>query len=43
VSKKDLDDAIGAEESTHASVMSAKAAIEKAQLNLEWTKITSLY
>jgi len=42
VSKKDLDDAIGAEESTHASVMSAKAAIEKAQLNLEWTKITSL-
>jgi len=42
VSKKDLDDAIGAEESTRASVMSAKAAIEKAQLNLEWTKITSL-
>ena len=42
VSKKDLDDAIGAEESTRASVMSAKAAIEKSQLNLEWTKITSL-
>ncbi len=42
VSKKDLDDAIGAEESTHASVMSAKAALDKAQLNLEWTKVTSL-
>ncbi len=42
VSKKDLDDAIGAEESTGASVMSAKAALEKAQLNLDWTKVTSL-
>ncbi len=42
VSKKDLDDAIGAEESTHASVMSAKAALDKAQLNLDWTKVTSL-
>jgi membrane fusion protein (multidrug efflux system) len=42
VSKKDLDDAIGAEESTRASVMSAKAALDKAQLNLEWTKVTSL-
>jgi len=42
VSKKDLDDAIGAEESTRASVMSAKAAVEKAQLNLDWTKVTSL-
>ena len=42
VSKKDLDDAIGAEESTRASVVSAKAAIDKAQLNLDWTKVTSL-
>jgi membrane fusion protein (multidrug efflux system) len=42
VSKKDLDDAIGMEESTHASVMSAKAALDKAQLNLDWTKVTSL-
>ncbi len=42
VSKKDLDDAIGAEESTHASVLSAKAALDKAQLNLDWTKVTSL-
>jgi len=42
VSKKDLDDAIGAEESTRASVWSAKAALDKAQLNLDWTKVTSL-
>jgi membrane fusion protein (multidrug efflux system) len=42
VSKKDLDDAIGTEESTQASVMSAKAALDKAQLNLDWTKVTSL-
>ena len=42
VSKKDLDDAIGAEESTQASVTSAKAAVNKAELNLEWTKVTSL-
>ena len=42
VSKKDLDDAIGSEESTRASVWSAKAALDKAQLNLDWTKVTSL-
>jgi membrane fusion protein (multidrug efflux system) len=42
VSKKDLDDAVGTEESTHASVASAKAAIDKAQLNLDWSKVTSL-
>jgi membrane fusion protein (multidrug efflux system) len=42
VSKKDLDDAIGTEESTRASVISAKAALNKAQLNLDWTKVTSL-
>ena len=41
VSKKDLDDAVGAEEASHASVISAKAALDKARLNLEWTKITS--
>ncbi len=41
VSKKDLDDAIGLEGSTRASVMSAKATVEKAQLNLDWTKVTS--
>jgi membrane fusion protein (multidrug efflux system) len=42
VSQKDLDDAIGTEESTRASVWSAKAALDKAQLNLDWTKVTSL-
>jgi membrane fusion protein (multidrug efflux system) len=42
VSKRDLDFAIGSEGSTHASVLSAKAALDKAQLNLEWTKVTSL-
>jgi membrane fusion protein, multidrug efflux system len=42
VSKKDLDDATGMEESTQASVFAAKAAVDKAQLNLDWTKVTSL-
>ena len=42
VSKKDLDDAVGAEESTRASVVTAKGALDKAQVNLEWTKVTSL-
>lgn len=41
VSKKDLDDAIGSEQSTHASVLSAKAALDKAQLELSFTKIIS--
>jgi len=42
VSKKDLDDSVGAEESTKATVISAKAALDKAQLNLDWSKVTSL-
>jgi membrane fusion protein (multidrug efflux system) len=42
VSQKDLDDAIGNEQSTAATVQANKAAVEKAQLNLEFTKITSL-
>lgn len=41
VSQKDLDDAVGSELSTRASVESAKAAVETAQLNLGFTKITS--
>jgi membrane fusion protein (multidrug efflux system) len=41
VSQKDLDDAIGTELSTRASVDSANAAVENAQLNLGFTKITS--
>jgi membrane fusion protein, multidrug efflux system len=42
VSKKDLDDAVGMEESAQASVFAGRAAVEKAQLNLDWTKVTSL-
>jgi membrane fusion protein, multidrug efflux system len=41
VSKKDLDDATGAERSTQAAVIAAKAAVENARLNLGFTKITS--
>ena len=41
VSRKDLDDAIGAELSTRASVEAAKAEVEEARLNLEFTRITS--
>jgi len=48
VSKKDLDDAIGAEGSTQAAVVAARAnvaaaraAVEKARLDLGFTKITS--
>lgn len=42
VSKKDLDDAIGAEQSALAAVTGAKAAVEKARLDLGFTKVTSL-
>jgi len=41
VSQKDLDDAIGQELSAGSSVEAAQAAVEEAQLNLEFTKITS--
>ncbi|MEW6441172.1 MAG: efflux RND transporter periplasmic adaptor subunit [bacterium] len=41
VSKKDLDDAVGIEQSTRASVLAAKAALDKAKLELGFTKITS--
>lgn len=41
VSQKDLDDAVGAELSTRSSVEAAQAAVESAQLNLGFTKITS--
>ena len=41
VSKKDLDDATGAERSTQAAVVAAKAAVENARLNLGFTKIIS--
>jgi membrane fusion protein (multidrug efflux system) len=41
VSQKDLDDAIGREQAAHASVIAAKAAVDKAKLELGFTKITS--
>ncbi len=41
VSKKDLDDAVGQEQSAHSAVDAAKAAVDKAQLDLEFTRITS--
>jgi membrane fusion protein (multidrug efflux system) len=41
VSQKDLDDAVGAEETSRASAQAAKAAMDKAQLELDFTRITS--
>ena len=41
LSQKDLDDAIGAERSSKAAVVAAKAAVEKARLDLGFTKIIS--
>ncbi len=42
VSQKDLDDATGAEQAAHAAVISAQAGIDKAKLDLGFTKVTSL-
>lgn len=41
VSQKDLDDAVGTELSARSAVEAAQAAVEEAQLNLGFTKITS--
>jgi membrane fusion protein, multidrug efflux system len=41
LSKKDLDDATGAERSTSAAVVAARAAVEKARLDLAFTSIIS--
>ncbi len=41
VSKKDLDDSIGTEQSAKAAVLSAQAAVDKAKLDLGFTKIAS--
>ena len=41
VSLKDLDDAVGAEQSAHAAFDATQAAVEKAQLDLGFTRITS--
>jgi len=42
VSQKDLDDAVGTEQAAHASVISAQAAVDRAALDLGFTKVTSL-
>jgi membrane fusion protein (multidrug efflux system) len=42
LSKKDLDDAIASESSARAQVLTARAAVETARLNLGFTRITSL-
>jgi len=42
LSRKDLDDAIGLEQSTLAAVIAAKAAVENAQISLGFTRVTSL-
>jgi membrane fusion protein (multidrug efflux system) len=41
VSKKDLDDAVGNEASAHSTYDASKAALDKAQLDLGFTRITS--
>jgi len=41
ISQKDLDDAVGAEQATRATVIAAQAVVNKAQLDLGFTKITS--
>jgi membrane fusion protein (multidrug efflux system) len=41
ISKKDFDDAIGAEQATRAAMVAAKAAVDKVQVDLGFTNITS--
>jgi membrane fusion protein (multidrug efflux system) len=41
VSMKDLDDATGTEQATRAGVIAAQAVVDKAQVDLGFTKITS--
>jgi membrane fusion protein (multidrug efflux system) len=41
VSKEELDDAVQATRGSEAQVQTAKAAVETARLNLEWTKVES--
>ena len=42
VPKEQLDNEIQAKRAAEANVESAKAAVERAELDLEWTKVTSL-
>jgi len=41
VSKKDLDDAVGNEQSTRAAVLAAEGSVRQAELNLSYATITS--
>jgi len=41
VSKKDLDDSVGAEQAARAAVLAAQASVDKAKLDLGFTKIVS--
>jgi len=41
VSKEELDDAVQATRGSEAQVQAARAAVESARLNLEWTKVES--
>ena len=41
VSKKDLDDSIGTEQAARAAVFSAQATVDKAKLDLDFTRINS--
>jgi membrane fusion protein, multidrug efflux system len=41
VSQKDLDDAVGLERATHAAVIAAQAVVDKARVDLSFTRITS--
>jgi membrane fusion protein (multidrug efflux system) len=41
ISKKDLDDSIGTEQAARAAVFSAQATVDKAQLDLDFTRIIS--
>src|SRR5258707_2758128 len=42
IAKSQLDNEVQAKLGAQAAVESAKAAVEQAELNLEWTKVTSL-
>jgi RND family efflux transporter MFP subunit len=41
ISQQELDDALTRERTSQANLESAQAALERARLNLEWTKVTS--
>jgi len=41
ISQKELDDSVQANAASQASVVAARANVEKAKLNLDWTRVTS--